>query len=475
MPCLRIILPENRGQVTHILSGERITIGRRPENTIQVVDRSVSGHHAELVSNNGHYRLRDLGSTNRTCVDGQPITDFNLDRDCKVLLGSIECEYCLEVPKATDASAVEMVPTRAELEFLRRENLDLQSKIAAQQKQIDILSSAPLMTKQTSQLGVVPEVHRRVVAERDQLLKTNQDVARDLENLRGDLTATTRDRDAMRAAWGTVRSELTAAQARLASIGEPQGAPTPESSAETPGDTGGQSVPQAVLLKAPMALNALRGALKQVGPDKLDPAACSQLLEAAHNLKECTADLPGHPLQRTASAIDSLLCEVANTHEPIAGSALRTLKEASEVAALLLTPKFLNRSPEMSVPRVYALESDEELRAVMTAALGFSDIDLGGSPDPSEALAAIEESHFELILLGLDPGIGEVSTLTSKIRTFPGGKQLPVLVLAPEGSSLDLDAWKKQGADDFLLKPVDIVELTLKTHTWVYRNMLNRS
>ena len=72
MPVLRIKLP-NQGEVTHILSGEHISIGRRPDNTIQILDRSVSGHHAELISVNGHYRLHDLQSTNLCFVDGQPV------------------------------------------------------------------------------------------------------------------------------------------------------------------------------------------------------------------------------------------------------------------------------------------------------------------------------------------------------------------------------------------------------------------
>jgi hypothetical protein len=38
MPVLRIKLPDNKGEITHVLAGERITIGRRPENTIQIID-----------------------------------------------------------------------------------------------------------------------------------------------------------------------------------------------------------------------------------------------------------------------------------------------------------------------------------------------------------------------------------------------------------------------------------------------------
>jgi pSer/pThr/pTyr-binding forkhead associated (FHA) protein len=51
-------------EVTHVLDGDRITIGRGPDNTIQINDRTVSKHHAELLAADGHYRLHDLDATN---------------------------------------------------------------------------------------------------------------------------------------------------------------------------------------------------------------------------------------------------------------------------------------------------------------------------------------------------------------------------------------------------------------------------
>ena len=209
MPCIRIKLPENKGEITHVLSGERITIGRRPDNTIQIIDRTVSGHHAELIAINGHYRLHDLGSTNLTFVEGQPVADFHLHDGCHVSFGTVECAYSTDTP-ASDLEKTEFVPTRAELEFLRRENLDLLAKIAAMQKQVDILSSARLMTRETTLLSVAPEAHRRVTHERDELRNENANLKLQIDGLKEDLTVVTRERDAMKNAWETVKNELAA-------------------------------------------------------------------------------------------------------------------------------------------------------------------------------------------------------------------------------------------------------------------------
>jgi pSer/pThr/pTyr-binding forkhead associated (FHA) protein len=93
MPILRIKLPDRPVEVTHVLEGERITIGRGPDNTIQINDRTVSKHHAELVMVHGHYRLRDLDSTNRTCVEGQSVKHFHLHEKCQLLFGTIEAGF----------------------------------------------------------------------------------------------------------------------------------------------------------------------------------------------------------------------------------------------------------------------------------------------------------------------------------------------------------------------------------------------
>src|ERR1700722_4431119 len=92
MPTLRVKLPD-QSEATHILTGERITVGRRPDNTIQILDRSVSAHHAELLLVDGHYRLHDLESTNLSFVDGGQFTDFHLHPARKICFGNVECAF----------------------------------------------------------------------------------------------------------------------------------------------------------------------------------------------------------------------------------------------------------------------------------------------------------------------------------------------------------------------------------------------
>lgn len=49
------------------------TVGRHADNTVAIDDGFVSGSHAELVFDGGGWWLQDLGSTNGTMLNNQPV------------------------------------------------------------------------------------------------------------------------------------------------------------------------------------------------------------------------------------------------------------------------------------------------------------------------------------------------------------------------------------------------------------------
>lgn len=197
MPILRVLFP-NQPAISHLLMGGRVTIGRRPDNTVQVIDASVSAHHAELLQEGEHYRLHDLGSTNLSFVDGEPVTDFHLHQSCRIKFGTVECEYDAAV---VDAEAPGLTPREMEKDvaFLRTENFDLQQKINTLQRQIDILSSARLV-RGNAETPADPEALKRITAERDEARYQNVGLQIELEKMRAELEATSRERDQARRA-----------------------------------------------------------------------------------------------------------------------------------------------------------------------------------------------------------------------------------------------------------------------------------
>lgn len=77
----------------HELADELNTIGRAPENSIQLDEPSVSGRHAELMVAGENCYLKDLDSTNGTLVNGQPVGSVQLRSGDRIRFGKVEACY----------------------------------------------------------------------------------------------------------------------------------------------------------------------------------------------------------------------------------------------------------------------------------------------------------------------------------------------------------------------------------------------
>ncbi|TDJ71522.1 MAG: FHA domain-containing protein [Planctomycetota bacterium] len=85
---LRFENGERRGETVPI-AGERFTVGRKPGNSLQIVEGSVSGKHAELVMDAKGMLLRDLGSTNGTRVGDDRIIEMRVRPGAVLSFGNV--------------------------------------------------------------------------------------------------------------------------------------------------------------------------------------------------------------------------------------------------------------------------------------------------------------------------------------------------------------------------------------------------
>jgi predicted component of type VI protein secretion system len=92
MPKL-IITTESQGRIGYEFTEDLITIGRAPDNMIVIEDPSVSSRHAHLERAGENYRVKDLGSTNGTRVNGLPVTETLLRFDDRVRFGGVESRF----------------------------------------------------------------------------------------------------------------------------------------------------------------------------------------------------------------------------------------------------------------------------------------------------------------------------------------------------------------------------------------------
>lgn len=67
--------------------GQRVTIGRLPDNTVVIDNPAVSGHHASIVRENNDFILEDLQSRNGTYVNNTHVIRHTLQNGDVVLIG----------------------------------------------------------------------------------------------------------------------------------------------------------------------------------------------------------------------------------------------------------------------------------------------------------------------------------------------------------------------------------------------------
>ena len=69
------------------LEGDQVTVGRIPDNAIQLDDFTVSRQHAVLVKQGGAWLVRDLGSLNGTYVNAERVEESVLQHGDEVQIG----------------------------------------------------------------------------------------------------------------------------------------------------------------------------------------------------------------------------------------------------------------------------------------------------------------------------------------------------------------------------------------------------
>jgi predicted component of type VI protein secretion system len=87
------------------LDKERLSIGRKPHNDIQIDNLAISGEHAVIVTILADSFLEDLNSTNGTLVNGQTIKKHFLRNNDVIELGKYKLKYMVDQPGAASVPA----------------------------------------------------------------------------------------------------------------------------------------------------------------------------------------------------------------------------------------------------------------------------------------------------------------------------------------------------------------------------------
>jgi pSer/pThr/pTyr-binding forkhead associated (FHA) protein len=77
------------------MASSTVRVGRSPDNDLILRDPATSGHHARLERRGAQFFITDLGSTNGTLVNGEPVQEKELKHGDKVTIGQNTLKFGL--------------------------------------------------------------------------------------------------------------------------------------------------------------------------------------------------------------------------------------------------------------------------------------------------------------------------------------------------------------------------------------------
>jgi two-component system NtrC family response regulator len=120
-----ILYQDNREIGTYQATGDLIRIGRRPENQIQILNKSVSGVHCQVAKKDKKFILEDLGSTNGTYLNDRRINKAEISPGDLIKIGEVTLKFLpsLSPPLRTEKIAQEVENLEKTISLSQNENL----------------------------------------------------------------------------------------------------------------------------------------------------------------------------------------------------------------------------------------------------------------------------------------------------------------------------------------------------------------
>ena len=141
------------------------TIGRHPDNTLQILDRIVSKEHAQVVRQpDGRYLFRDLGSLNGSFLNGERLTDRVLQEGDEITLGSTTLKYVGDSANDSILQKVTISPLVTETMIRQRLNAPEASREFLPEKEI---ADVEVLRRDYEKLRLAHELGRSIGLEVD--------------------------------------------------------------------------------------------------------------------------------------------------------------------------------------------------------------------------------------------------------------------------------------------------------------------
>lgn len=137
------------------------TIGRHPDNTLQILDRIVSKEHAQVLRQpDGRYLFRDLGSLNGSFLHGERVHEHILREGDEIMLGSTSLTF--QEKSAQDSLLQKVTIGPAATEALIRQKIKAPSSTADEFLPEDKIDDVEVLRRDYEKLRLANELGRSI-------------------------------------------------------------------------------------------------------------------------------------------------------------------------------------------------------------------------------------------------------------------------------------------------------------------------
>ncbi len=117
---------------------------------------------------------------------------------------------------------------------------------------------------------------------------------------------------------------------------------------------------------------------------------------------------------------------------------------------------------------ILLVEDEEHLHEALRLNLELEGYEVTSAFDGAQALTAIRNEYFDLIILDVMLPEMDGINVTETVRL--SNNEVPILILSAKNSSADRVLGLKKGADDYLTKPFNLEELLLRVNKLINKN-----
>lgn len=224
--------------------------------------------------------------------------------------------------------------------------------------------------------------------------------------------------------------------------------------------------------EARSALNAMKRCFHAFQRDTNDASLLNELYSHIYGFSE-RARVSGYvALHRLGGAFAHLVHELYEFPEMLNASAMRTIETTIEFLITLTKDRNVAQIKDPAKALVYVVDDDPDNCDAIKMSMATTMLRASCAGEPSAALSELATAKFDLIFLDVNLPEMDGFELCAHIRQLPGYGTTPIIFLTGMTSLENRVQSSLSGATDFIGKPFNLHELTVKALTSILKTEL---